>query len=127
VSGRVQHKDTSTHVRAGARPVDGEHANVVSRETPHSERTTKRRNPCICALEHAICRKGIVLLTSGFRLNVGYAGTDIVCIIVAMALAELDLFLQLFLLVLQPLRNLLPAEGKLTRAVGKIKNGQRVL
>ena len=94
--------------------MDGQNTKVISGETPNSEGTAQWSDARVSALKHAVCRYGILLLTSSLLLHVGDASSNILLVdSVAAALAELELILELLSLVLKPLRDLLPTEREL--------------
>lgn len=105
-----------------------EDAKVVRSQAPNSESATKGCDAGIGAFEHTVGAQGVLLLARGLLLNVGDAGGDVRFVDgAALTLAVLDLLLELFALVLQPLRDLLAAERQLACAIRKVEDGKGVL
>ena len=109
--------------------MNGEYTQIVSGKAPNSESATQGRDPRVNTFKHAVCRDSVLLLAGCFLLDVRNARSKVVLVDgIALALAVLDLVLQLLALVVQPLRDLLATvEGELARTVCKIEDGQRVL
>lgn len=103
--------------------MDGQDADIICSEAPNRESTAQRSNPTVRSFEHSVSPEGFFLLPSRFNLK---CGNPILEVFVVYRLpsraAELELLLELNMLVGEPLSDLFPAEGDLTRAISDIED-----
>lgn len=108
--------------------MNGKDTEIVRGKTPDSKSTADGRNTGISAFEHSVRGQRIPLLASSLLFHIGDPRSDVVLVSgITVALAELEFLLELLTLVVQPLGDLLAAEGQLARAVSKVEDRERVL
>ena len=100
--------------------VDGNNAQVIWCKTPDGQSLTKRGDMGVTSFQHTISSKHIFPLMSSFSFDRNYLCPQE--LFAGQLGLKVDLFLDQFKLIFNPLFDLLSVESKLVRSVGEIKD-----
>jgi len=100
--------------------MDGNNTQVIWCKTPDGQSLTKRGHMGVTSFQHTISSKHIFPLMSSFSFNRNYPCLQE--LFAGQLGLKVNLFLDQFKLIFDPLFDLLSVESKLARSVGEIKD-----